>query len=386
MAKKIKILSIFGTRPEAIKMVPVLREFKNHPEKISSRVCVTGQHRELLDDVLRLFELQPDHDLQIMERDQRPGEVVSSTLARLRPILRSELPDWVLVQGDTATALAASLAAFYSRIKVGHIEAGLRTHDRWAPFPEEAHRRMISCLASCHFAPTNDARAHLVAEGLQAEDILVTGNTGIDTLLQTLNNPPLSPVQPRHIDPTVENLMASQGSRPLILVTVHRHENHGKPLEDICRALKEIAQGDVRIFFIVHPNPSIHRPVHELLADVPNLDLLPPLDYGTFTRLLAQVDLILTDSGGIQEEAPALGKPLLILRDKTERYTSARIESNQLVGTKPEVIIREAERWLADGARRAREIEPSFLYGDGQAGKRIADFFLGNSPEPFSAD
>jgi UDP-N-acetylglucosamine 2-epimerase (non-hydrolysing) len=180
--------------------------------------------------------------------------------------------------------------------------------------------------------------------------------------------------------------MASQGSRPLILVTVHRHENHGKPLEDICRALKEIAQGDVRIFFIVHPNPSIQRPVHELLAGVPNLDLLPPLDYGTFTRLLAQVDLILTDSGGIQEEAPALGKPLLILRDKTERYTSARIESNQLVGTKPEVIIREAERWLADGARRAREVEPSFLYGDGQAGKRIADFFLGNSPEPFSAD
>ena len=386
MAKKIKILSIFGTRPEAIKMVPVLREFKKHPEKISSRVCVSGQHRELLDNVLTSFDIQPDYDLQIMERDQSPEEVVSLILTRLKPILRSEPPDWVLVQGDTATALAAALAALYFKIRVGHIEAGLRTHDQGAPFPEEAHRRMISCLASCHFSPTKDARDNLIAEGIHPDDILVTGNTGIDTLLQTLRNPPASMVNSRQHDQIIEKMVASQGSRAIILVTVHRRENHGKPLGDICRALKKIAESEVRILFIVHPNPAIRKPVYELLAGVPNLDLIPPLDYGSFTRLLGQADLILTDSGGIQEEAPALGKPLLILRNKTERYTSARIESNQLVGTKPDVIIREVEKWLADGARRARAVEPSFLYGDGQAGKRIADFFLGNSPEPFSAD
>ena len=386
MAKKIQILSVFGTRPEAIKMVPVLREFKKHPEKISSRVCVTGQHRGLLDDVLTSFNIQPDYDLQIMERDQSPEEVVSLSLARLRPILRSEFPDWVLVQGDTATTLAASLAAFYLKVKVGHIEAGLRTHDRWTPFPEEAHRRMISCLASCHFAPTNDARNHLIAEGIPAEDILVTGNTGIDTLLQTLKKSPLSMVDSGQSHPSLENIISSQGSKKIILVTVHRHENHGKPLEDICRALKKVAEEDVRILFIVHPNPSIRKPVHQLLAGVPNLDLLPPLDYCSFTMLLGQADLILTDSGGIQEEAPALGKPLMILRSKTERYTSTRIESNQLVGTNPDVIIREVKKWLADEARQAQAVEPSFLYGDGQAGKRIAGYFLGNSPEPFSAE
>lgn len=383
MSKKIKILSIFGTRPEAIKMYPVIQEMDKHPHKISNRVCVTGQHRELLDDVLRLFDIHPDYDLQIMERDQSLEDLVSLNLTGLKPILQSENPDWVLVQGDTATAMAASLAAFYSKIRVGHIEAGLRTDDYWAPFPEEAHRRMISCLSSCHFAPTKNARENLIAEGIPAENILVTGNTGIDALLKTIRAPRGQKKYPKKTERTIADLIPPQGSKKIILVTVHRRENHGEPLKKICRALMKLAEGDVRIVFIVHPNPSISKPVRSMLSETANIVLLEPMDYLSFTRLMDHAYVILTDSGGIQEEAPALGKPLLILREKTERYEAVSLGSGTLVGAQPGRIISEVNQLIRDEEYYSRAAVPTFPYGDGRAAKRIVDYFLGNSPEPF---
>ena len=387
MTNKIKIFSIIGTRPEAIKMSSVIWELDRYKDRISNQICVTAQHRELLDDVLTLFDVCPDYDLNIMEKDQTPEQVVSLILTRLKPILLSVMPDWVLVQGDTTTAMAAALAVFYSKIKIGHIEAGLRTHDNEAPFPEEVHRRIISCLASYHFPPTDDAKANLLAEGISAEKILVTGNTGIDTLLlATKEETQLSAIFSLKNDQIVERIKKSLGRKKLILVTVHRRENHGKPMVDICYALRKIAeekQQDIKIVFIIHPNPAVHETAYSILGNIPNIDLLPPLDYLSFIKLLKHTYLILTDSGGIQEEAPALGIPLLVLRNKTERCESALNETSILVGTQPDLIISEINKLITDDTLYSKLAAPSFPYGDGHAARRIADFFLGKAPKPF---
>jgi len=388
MGQKLKILSIFGTRPEAIKLAPVLRELDNHPERIISQVCITAQHRELLDQVLEFFDIQPDFDLDIMQANQTPTEVASLTLSKLAPILQSLAPDWVLVQGDTTTAIAASLAAFYAQVKVGHIEAGLRTQDRWNPFPEEINRKIIGAIANLHFAPTESAKHNLIQEGIHVEDIFVTGNTGIDALLWVLNQQLSTRATMSAIENRVKHgdLKGLDVSKKMILVTAHRRENQGKPLEDICQALKEIAKkyvDEVQIIYPVHLSPAVYEPVNRLLGSVPNIMLIPPVDYFLLVYLMKQAFLILTDSGGIQEEAPALGIPVLVLRNVTERIESLESGTSCLVGTDPEKIIKEVKRLLEDAEYYKILSKSKYHYGDGQAAKRVVKFLLGEDPSPF---
>ena len=381
----IKVLSIFGTRPEAIKMAPVVRELERHSGQIINRVCVTAQHREMLDQVLELFEIVPDYDLDLMQASQTPTQVASAVLAQLEPILQAEKPDWVLVQGDTTTVMAASLAAFYARVKVGHVEAGLRTFDKWQPFPEEINRRVAGVVADLHFAATDRARENLVREGVPVEQIFVTGNPVIDAIQWAAAQP---------FD--FQTLLEGQGSdspsllaqelddRKLILVTAHRRESFGEPLENICLALRDIAErysDGVRIVYPVHLNPNVQEPVHRLLGSVPNITLLPPLDYLPLVHLMKRSTLVLTDSGGIQEEAPGLGKPVLVLRQVTERPEGVESGAVRIVGTDRERIVAMTERLLedpADYALMARTVNP---YGDGKAAERIAGALLGQSVE-----
>jgi UDP-N-acetylglucosamine 2-epimerase (non-hydrolysing) len=312
----IRVLSVFGTRPEAIKMAPVVRELQRYPDRIESLVCVTAQHREMLDQVLALFAIAPDYDLEVMEDSQTPTQVASAVLARLEPILQREQPDWVLVQGDTATVAAASLAAFYAGVKVGHVEAGLRTHDKRQPFPEEINRRVAGVIADLHFAPTQRARQNLLHEGVPAEHIVVTGNPVIDALHWAA----AQPLDAGILD--LDRATCQYDGLKQILVTAHRRENLGRPLENICLALRDLAShydGRVHITYPVHLNPNVWVPVHRLLGDVLNITLTPPLDYLPLVHLMKRAHLILTDSGGIQEEAPGLGVPVLVLREVTER-------------------------------------------------------------------
>ena len=366
-----RVLSVFGTRPEAIKMAPVIRELERRSQSgVESLVCVTGQHREMLDQVLELFGITPDYDLAVMEENQTLAGVAAAVLARLEPVLRQVKPDWVLVQGDTTTVAAASLAAFYARARVGHVEAGLRTYDKWQPFPEEINRRVAGVVADLHFAPTERSRQNLLREGIPAERILVTGNPVIDALHWVASLPSdgklpggdLSTLAPPHAR--------------VILVTAHRRENLGRPLENICLALRELAAryGDaLRIIYPVHLNPNVRGPVHQLLGEVPNIILLPPLDYLPLVHLMRRAHLVLTDSGGIQEEAPGLGKPVLVLRDVTERPEAVEAGTVRLVGTEQSRIVAETERLLEDPVeyqRMARAVNP---YGDGHAAERIVD-------------
>jgi len=388
MPKKIKILSIFGTRPEAIKMAPVLKELDKYPDRIISQVCATAQHRDLLDQVLGLFEIQPDYDLGVMQSSQTPTEVASLTLSKLGPIIQNEEPDWVLVQGDTTTAMAASIAAFYAQVKVGHIEAGLRTQDRWNPFPEEINRKIIGAIANLHFTPTESAKHNLILEGIQGEDIFVTGNTGIDALLWVLNQQLSTPAMMSAIENRVKqgDLKGIDVIKKMILVTAHRRENHGKPLEEICQALKEIARryvDEVQIIYPVHLSPAINETVYRLLGSVPNIMLVPPVDYFLLVYLMKQTYLILTDSGGIQEEAPALGKPVLVLRNVTERMESFASGTNCLVGTDCERIIKEVTRLLEDAEYYKILSKSKYFYGDGHAAKRVVKILLGEEPSPF---
>lgn len=389
MTKKIKVLSIFGTRPEAIKMAPVLRELEKYPERIFSQVCITGQHRDLLFQVLKLFDIQPDFNLNIMRPDQTLTEVASLTLGKLEPILQRVRPDWVLVQGDTTTAMAASLAAFYARVKVGHLEAGLRTHDRLIPFPEEANRKISTVVSHVHFAPTESAKQNLMNEGVQENNIFVTGNTGIDTLMWVLNRQFPSVTMKSTIEQMINNgdLKGYSVDKKIILVTAHRRENHGKPLENVCLALKEIADkhGDeFQIIFPVHLNPAVQEPVHRLIGNIPNILLAPPLDYLSAVYLLKRAYLILTDSGGIQEEASALGKPVLVLRNVTERLESIEHGPGFIVGTDYEEIVKKTKKLLEDKAYYRNMAKPCFPYGDGQAAKRIVKILLGEPATPFT--
>jgi UDP-N-acetylglucosamine 2-epimerase (non-hydrolysing) len=334
---------------------------------------VTAQHREMLDQVLRLFEIVPDYDLNVMEENQTPTQVASSVLSRLEPILLDERPDWVLVQGDTTTVAAASLAAFYSRAKLGHVEAGLRTGDKWQPFPEEINRRVAGSIADLHFAPTQGSRQNLLREGISDDRILVTGNTVIDALQWVASQAP--PAE-------VSDLVRSPATR-LIFVTAHRRENFGAPLEDICLALREIAvryDGRLHILYAVHRNPNIWAPVHRLLGDLGSVTLTPPLDYLSTVHILKHTYLVLTDSGGLQEEAPSLGKPVLVLRDVTERPEGVEAGTARLVGVKRESIVRETTHLLEDNQAYAAMATAVNPYGDGKASPRIVQALLDSGP------
>jgi UDP-N-acetylglucosamine 2-epimerase (non-hydrolysing) len=367
----IKVLSVFGTRPEAIKMAPVIRALEKRPNQFVSRVCVTAQHRQMLDQILVLFGIRPEYDLDVMRQNQSSSQVAAAVLQKLEPILKAEKPDWVFVQGDTTTVTAAALAAFYANTKVGHVEAGLRTHDRYQPFPEEINRRIASVVADLHFAPTQRARANLLHEGIAESIIRVTGNTAIDALHLAAELP---------YDPGVGLLRNVPWNRRLILVTAHRRENFGEPIQQICLALKDIAiayAGDVHIVYPVHMNPNIQEPVKRILGDVCGVTLTAPLEYPEIVYLMKRVTLVLTDSGGIQEEAPGFGKPVLVMREVTERPEGVECGTARVVGTERQEIDR-ITMLLLDNAneydRMARAVNP---YGDGHASYRIVNALLG---------
>ena len=384
-----RILSVFGTRPEAVKMAPVVQELKR-TQVMETFVCVTAQHREMLDQVLTLFDIQPDVDLNLMRADQSLADLSARIFRDLDPVLVDLKPDWVLVQGDTTSAAITSLLAYYRRIRVGHVEAGLRTHDKWQPFPEEINRRVAGVVADLHFAPTEWARQNLLREGVPDSAIALTGNPVIDALQlvvkQTAPREVVELLEKLGIDPenhspeSLENL-GLKTIRPnttrLILVTAHRRENFGQPLENICAALKELAErGDVEIVYPVHLNPNVQEPVMRLLGNVPHITLLPPLDYLPMVHLIKRAALVLTDSGGIQEEAPTFGIPVLVMRAVTERPEGVKAGVLKLVGTESRRIVRTANRLLDHPdvyAKMAKAVNP---FGDGQAAGRIVKALL----------
>jgi len=363
-----KILSVFGTRPEAVKMAPVVQRLVQTPG-MESRVCVTAQHRQMLDQVLNLFNIKPDYDLDLMRDDQSLAELSAAIFTHLDPVFAECEPDWVLVQGDTTTVAISSLLAFYQRIKVGHVEAGLRTHDKWQPFPEEINRRVAGVVADLHFAPTQQARENLLHEGIPDKAIAVTGNPVIDALQFVAEQP-----APQEIQELLGKLGIASSSKHLILVTAHRRENFGQPLENICLALKELAgRGDVEIVYPVHLNPNVQEPVKRILGNVPHVTLLPPLDYLPLIHLQKRAKIILTDSGGIQEEAPAFGVPVLVLREVTERPEGVAAGTLKLVGTEAGKIVHEAKRLLEDPAAHVKMAKAVNPFGDGHAAERIVE-------------
>ena len=363
-----KILSVFGTRPEAVKMAPVVKLLKT-TAGIESRVCVTAQHRQMLDQVLNLFEIEPDYDLDLMRDNQSLAQLSANIFTHLDPVMEDFKPDWVLAQGDTTTVAITSLLSYFRRIKFGHVEAGLRTHDKWQPFPEEVNRRIAGVTADMHFAPTEWSRDNLLREGVDESLIKITGNTVIDALQFVSKQ-----AEPEEITRLVEEKLKS--SR-LILVTAHRRENFGKPMEDICHALKELSQEDgVEIVYPVHLNPNVQEPVNRILKGVDHITLLPPLDYLPLVHLMKHATIILTDSGGIQEEAPAFGVPTLVLRDVTERPEGVKAGTLKLVGTETSRIVEEAKRLLYDKSAYAKMSKASNPYGDGHAAEKIIQALL----------
>ena len=361
-----KILFIIGTRPEAIKMAPVIRILAGREKIFLSRVCVTAQHREMLDQVLHLFEIRPDYDLNLMRENQTLAQITAAVFTGLDEVVRREAPDWMLVQGDTTTVLAASLVAFYHRVRVGHVEAGLRSHEKYQPYPEEINRRVASVVADLHFAPTETARDNLLKEGVPGESIHVTGNTVIDALQYAAALP---------FDLLKSPLAHLPADKRWILVTAHRRENFGAPLERICAALEILARryaDRIHLIYPVHLNPNVDHPVRSLLGQVENISLLPPLDYLPLVHLLKRCDLVLTDSGGLQEEAPGLGKPVLVFRDVTERPEGVQSGTVRLVGSDTDRIVTETARLLDDRSEYERMSKAVNPYGDGYAAKRIA--------------
>lgn len=369
------VLLIFGTRPEAIKLAPVIQELRTHAG-IKPVVCVTGQHREMLDQVLSLFKIQPDYDLNIMQANQSLFDITGQALSKIEMVLKDERPDLVLVQGDTTTAFVGALASFYQKIPVGHVEAGLRTYNKYSPFPEEMDRVLIDHLADLCFVPTKRAQQNLLREGVAKEGIFVTGNTVVDALLWVMQRLPSS--IPQELGPLLGS--GSQLSRRrLILVTGHRRENFRHGLENICRALCEIVRrnDDVEIVYSVHLNPNVREPVFRILRNVPWIHLIEPLGYLPFVQLMRLAYLILTDSGGIQEEAPTLGKPVLVMRNVTERPEGIKAGAARLVGTNVAAIVEATQQLLDDEQeceQMAKAVNP---YGNGKAAKRIVDILLG---------
>lgn len=368
-----KVLLVFGTRPEAIKMAPLALSLKMLDNQFETKVCVTGQHREMLDQVLSLFELEPDFDLNLMKPGQTLADITSGVLKGLTDVFDTWLPDIILVHGDTATTFAASLAAYYHKIKVGHVEAGLRTGDIYSPWPEEANRQLTSVLTQYHFAPTQNSYDNLIKENIDATNIVVTGNTVIDALLTVKEKV--------EKDQDMQARFAQQfdfldASKRLILVTGHRRENFGQGFEDICLALANIAKKnpDVQIVYPVHLNPNVQKPVNELLSGIDNIKLIEPQDYLPFVYLMNKSYLILTDSGGIQEEAPSLGKPVLVMRDTTERPEAVSAGTVKLVGTNPVVIESSVMELLENQDLYKKMTEAHNPYGDGTACQQIINF------------
>ena len=368
-----RVLAIFGTRPEAVKMAPVVAALKRSPG-IETRVCITAQHREMLDQVLELFAIQPDIDLDLMRPNQSLAELTASIFTNLDPVLKREQPDWVLVQGDTTTVMAASLLCYYNRIKVGHVEAGLRTHDKWQPFPEEINRRVAGVVADLHFAPTEHSRQNLINEGIPDSAIAVTGNPVIDALNEIVKRP--APVETQAL---LDRLGICPGGKELVLITAHRRENFGQPLEDICSALRMLAETypqRLELVYPVHLNPNVQEPVYRLLGEISNITLLKPLDYLPMVHLMKHATLVLTDSGGIQEEATSLGVSALVLRNVTERPEGVEAGVLKLVGTDPQVIVSEARRLLDDPAAYRAMANARNPFGDGHAAERIVRAIL----------
>ncbi len=364
-------MTLIGTRPEAVKMAPVVRAVERHVD-MQSVLCVTGQHRQMLDSVLRTFDLHPDVDLDVMQPNQQLAQTTARILTRVDEALAQHRPDWVIVQGDTTTVMAAALAAFYRGVRVAHVEAGLRTYDIRSPFPEEANRRIADALADLFLAPTNASRDNLLREGVRADRIVVTGNTVVDALLM---------VRERVRGRSLESLTGPLGGRRLILVTSHRRESFGEPFINTCRALRHLAEmyrDEAHFVYPVHFNPNVQQPAHEMLAGLPNLTLTDPVDYETMVALMDQSYLILTDSGGVQEEAPSLGKPVLVLREKTERMEVVERGAARLVGTDFDAIVRETSRLMSDAMAYRAMAEAGNPYGDGHAAERtvqaIAEF------------
>ncbi|RKJ98410.1 non-hydrolyzing UDP-N-acetylglucosamine 2-epimerase [Alicycliphilus denitrificans] len=372
-----KVMVVFGTRPEAIKMAPLVKALQQAAPVIQTVVCATAQHREMLDQVLRLFEIQPEHDLNVMRPGQDLFDVTANILTGIKPVLAAERPDLVLVHGDTSTTLAASLAAYYVHARVGHVEAGLRTGNKWAPFPEEMNRRITGAVADIHFAPTAAAKANLVRECVPEENIHVTGNTVIDALLAVVGKLRADAALRRRLDMKFAFL---KPNRRLILVTGHRRENFGEGFQNICHALADIASAhpDVDVLYPVHLNPNVRQPVRDILAarQLDNVHLIDPVDYLPFVYLMDRSHLIITDSGGVQEEAPSLGKPVLVMRDTTERPEAVQAGTVQLVGTDRQKLASEATRLLADTAAYAAMAQAHNPYGDGLAVQRIVKTLL----------
>jgi len=355
---------IFGTRPEAIKMVPLMKKFNDCKDIFKPVIVVTAQHRDMLDQVLELFHIKPDYDLGIMQINQSIEDVTTRCLTKLSEVIQLEKPKMILVQGDTTTTFVGALAAYYNKIPVGHIEAGLRSYDKFQPFPEEINRKLTTVLTDIHFAPTNSAAENLKNEGIQSHKIFVTGNTVIDTLLEIVK-------REYEFESSLYKIL--NNASKLVLVTAHRRESFGKPLKNICFALKKIAQTveDIQILFPVHPNPKVIKTVYKYINNNEKLHVVPPLDYETFVHVMNKSYLILTDSGGIQEEAPSLGKPVLVLRNKTERPEAVEAGTVKLVGTDAKKIIDETLNLMGNEVeykQMARAINP---YGDGKAGERI---------------
>lgn len=373
MSKKIRVLSIFGTRPEAVKMSPVVKALETEPQ-IESIVCVTAQHREMLDQVLAAFAVTPDIDLNLMQPNQSLAQITASILTNLEPVLKKIKPDWVLVQGDTTTVMTTALLCHYHQIRIGHVEAGLRTGDKWQPFPEEINRKIAGAVADLHLAPTEHSRQNLLNEGVADSSIVVTGNPAIDALRFITQKP-----APPEVADLIHQHQIGQNGKRLILVTAHRRENFGQPLKNIIQALQQLAAhyGEkIHLVYPVHLNPNVQKPVYQRLGNISNITLLPPIDYLPMVHLMQNAALVLTDSGGIQEEATGLGKPTLVMRATTERPEGVEAGVLKLVGTETADIVRQAQVLLDDPAAYQKMAQAANPFGDGYAAEKIVQAIL----------
>ncbi|RJO62172.1 UDP-N-acetylglucosamine 2-epimerase (non-hydrolyzing) [candidate division WS5 bacterium] len=374
-----KIMIVFGTRPEAIKMAPLVEQFESHRDRFNTIVCVTAQHREMLDQVLNLFDIDPQYDLNVMTDDQTLSDLTVKVLSGITKVLEKEKPDMVFVQGDTTTTFVTSLAAFYMRIPVGHVEAGLRTLNKFSPYPEEINRRLTSSMSDYHFAPTEQAKDNLIKEGASESFVFVTGNTVIDALKIVIKKHNKMSERRKWKDFFLsEHNISLLDSVKTILVTGHRRESFGGGFKRICEALSKLAKKNpgLQIIYPVHLNPNVRKPVYSILSNIRNIKLIPPLDYEPFVFLMNNSYLILTDSGGIQEEAPSLGKPVLVMRDTTERPEGVEAGTAKLVGTRTENIVKETGKLLDDRSEYERISKAVNPYGDGKASNRIVEIIL----------
>lgn len=376
-ARPLKVLTVFGTRPEAIKMAPLIAELQRHPGRIANRNCLTGQHKDMVAPLIDLFGIRVDHDLDLMRPNQTLEHITVTVLQEVGRILRSEPFDLLLVQGDTTTSMAAALAAFYAGVRIGHVEAGLRTFDKANPFPEESNRKIIDAVADVFFAHTDLAKQHLLNEGIADSAVEVTGNTVIDALLDVA-------ARPYTFDGTPLAALPFD-TRKIVLVTAHRRESFGGPFESLCTGLRDLARkyaDDIVLVYPVHRNPNVREVVGRILADTPNVVLTDPLDYMPLVHLMKRCHLVLTDSGGLQEEAPSLGKPVLVMRKTTERQEGVEAGTVKLVGTDAADIVREASRLLDDPAAHAAMAQRANPYGDGTASRRTVARILDMAPAP----